>query len=123
MGNGLARIMLSIIFFNLITYLYIRNKKPFIMIFINCFLDVYTMGFIGVHALATLIIADFFERGFPFNYNLFLLMLVNYMLLNIGDVQTMLFFGYSNLEFNLIMTIYLLLCSFIFTTIYQSASS
>lgn len=111
--------MLNILFFNLITYQYIRNKNIAMMFILNACLDIFTTCFIGVHALATLLVAHIFAKDFTSHYNVFALMILNYIILNVADIQTMIFYGYAQLEFNSIMIIYVLLCSIIFTHAYQ----
>ena len=111
--------MLNILFFNLICLMFLRNKYILPMLLVSFFLDIYSFNFIGFHALLVLLLTDFFKGSTKYLYCLFISILINFIICYASDLQTILFYGYSNIKFHTITVIYLLVCSTIFTNILQ----
>ena len=111
--------MNNIILFNLLTLIYLYNRNFKLLFMLSVVLDIYTLNFIGVHALFALIILQLFTLDLSYSLSLFLLLFINLTLNSMVDIQTFLFYGYSQFQFSAIFILYSILCSMIFTTIYQ----
>lgn len=119
MDNDLEVIMLSILFFNLICLIFLRQKRIIPMLFFSFILDIYTFSFIGFTAFFILLLTDFFKLNDNFVYCFFITLLFNFIICYSIDLHTIILYGYSSIHFTTLLTIYLLICSTIFTNIFQ----